>query len=173
HLTVEETQPSPTATPTSTPRPTPTPRPTAEPTPSGAMAAPTPTSSPSPSPCAPAPTPTTYSVKDLSALPTIDGYPADCMATALNDAGNVVGVCFGKYTGGASRAFRTDAGGTALTAANDLGLPVGVKGGYSFATAVNAAGHVVGYWSGGGDKAFWHDGSKGSKMIDLHPAGFM
>ena len=163
HLSIQADQPSPTATPTATPQSTPTK--------SGSEAPPV--ASPSPSPCAPTQTPTTYSVKDLLVLPTIDGSPPNCMATGINDAGNVVGVCFGKYTGGASRAFRTDAGGAAIKAVDDLGLPAGVKGGYSFATAVNAAGHVVGYWSGGGDKAFWHDASKASKMISLHPPAFM
>jgi len=95
------------------------------------------------------------------------------MATGVNEAGNVVGTCFGKYTGGGSRAFRTDSGGAVIKVEDDLGLPAGIKGGYSFATGVNADGHVVGYWSGGGDKAFWHDGSKASKMINLHPAAFM
>jgi probable HAF family extracellular repeat protein len=95
------------------------------------------------------------------------------MATGLNYAGNVIGTCFGKYAGGGSRAFRTDSGGAFIKTEDDLGLPAGIKGGYSFATGVNADGHVVGYWSGGADKAFWHDGSKGSKMINIHPVTFM
>jgi probable extracellular repeat, HAF family len=36
--------------------------------------------------------------------------------------------------------------------------------------AVNASGHVVGFWSAGDVKAFWHEGSKATKMINLHPS---
>jgi probable HAF family extracellular repeat protein len=169
HLTVQAAQPSPTATPSATNQSTP--RPTPSPTPSTEVVEATPFSSPSPSPCAPAPTPTTYSVKDLKALPTIEGTPL-CFAAAVNDAGNVVGNCLGKFKGGAPsagwRAFRTDAGGAAITADDDLGFTEGI----SFATAVNSKGHVVGYWSGpgsDGDKAFWHSGEKKTKMTSLQP----
>ena len=100
------------------------------------------------------------------------------MATGVNDDGNVVGACLGKYKGGPTsgswRAFRTDAGGAVIKAKDDLGFPAGAIGGVSFAMAVNKDGHVVGYWAdaptGGTDhKGFWYDGSK---MINLHPSTF-
>lgn len=167
--------PSPTSTPTTTQ--TPEPSPTPKPTPSSAMLLPTPTPSPSPSPCASPPPPTTYSVKNLGPLSESD-YPASCRATGVNDAGNVIGVCSPSYfgiSGGASHAFRTETGKVIDKEKDDLGLPAGITSGGAFATGINADGHVVGYWTSGADKAFWHDGSrkgessKYSKMIDLHP----
>ena len=155
------------SSPISTPTPTPTP------TPPGPIPSSSPASSPSPSPCAPTPTPTTYSVKDLSTLSESD--TAHCIASGVNDAGNVVGACspsyFGK-SGGAWHAFRTEPGAV-IKKADELSFPAVTTEGNSFATAVNGKGHVVGFWAhtGGSDvKAFWHDGGKKSKMISLHPA---
>jgi probable HAF family extracellular repeat protein len=184
-LTVVENaqaQPTPvsTATPSASPQSTANPIPdsTPNPTPSpGGHPPPTPTPTPhaSPSPCASPPPPAKYSVKDLGVLPTIDGGTPHCTATGVNDAGNVVGACTGHYAGGSPsgdwRAFRSDAGGAVIKKEDELAFPVGFKGGTSFATAVNGTGHVVGFWTatGSGDNhAFWHDGGKKSKMINLH-----
>ena len=71
----------------------------------------------------------------LGALPGAD-LPATSAANAINDAGQVVGV--GSWVNGGTRAFRTDAGG-ALVSLGTLG------GNDSTATAINAAGQVVGY----------------------------
>jgi uncharacterized membrane protein len=148
--------------------------PTPTPSPGGhAPPTPTPTPHPGPSPCASPPPSTTYSVKDLSTLSESD--TAHCVATGINDGGNVVGACspsyFGK-SGGAWHAFRTEPGAV-ITKEDELALPLGITGGSSFATAVNGKGHVVGFWApiGSSDiKAFWHDGGKLSKMTSLHPA---
>jgi probable HAF family extracellular repeat protein len=148
--------------------------PTPTPTPGGHPPTPTPTASPSP--CAPAPTPTTYFVKNLGPLSESDSFKA-CRATGVNKAGNVIGVCSPSYfgsSGGSWHAFRTEPGAVIDKEKDELGFPAGTKGGYSFATGINAAGHVVGFWGPGGGvgsefKAFWHDGSKKSKMISLHP----
>ena len=180
-LTVaENAQPQPVPTPTATPSlipqsnatRIPTPTPTASP---GGHPPPTPTPHASPSPCASTPMPTKYSVKDLGVLPTTDDSPSHCTATGVNDAGNVVGACTGHHAGGPPsgswRAFRTDAGGALIKKDDELAFPVGSTGGTSFATAVNGAGHVVGFYTATGssdDKAFWHDGGKKSKMIKLH-----
>jgi probable HAF family extracellular repeat protein len=152
---------------TATPPPTPTPSLGA------ALPTPSPSPSPSPSPCAPTPTPTPYALKNLSTLS--EGDTAHCVATGINDGGNVVGACspsyFGK-SGGAWHAFRTEPGAV-IKKEDDLSFPVGIKGGSSFATAVNGKGHVVGFWAPTGSsdvKAFWHDGGKTSKITSLHPA---
>jgi probable HAF family extracellular repeat protein len=169
-------RPTPNAASQSTPSPTPASTPIQTPTPSsGGRPPPTPTAHASPSPCASPPPPTKYSVKDLGVLPTIDGGPSHCTATGVNDAGNVVGACLGKYAGGPPsggwRAFRTDAGGALIKKEDELAFPVGFTGGTSFATAVNETGHVVGFYAATGssdDHAFWHDGGKKSKMVNLH-----
>jgi probable HAF family extracellular repeat protein len=153
---------------TPTPTPTPTPIPTPTPTPAGPTPSPGP--SPSPSPCAPTPPPTTYTVKDLSPLIPLGSPVPTCVATGVNDAGNVVGVCSGFYFDGSGvwHAFRTDPG-EVIKKKDDLGFPDGVKGSASIAMGVNAKGNVVGWWTSlgsGGKKAFWFDGSK---MINLHP----
>ena len=175
-LTVVESaqaQPTPTQTPTPTTIPTRIPPPTPTPSPGGGHPPPTPTPTPhaSPSPCASPPPSTTYSVKDLSTLSESD--TAHCVATGVNDGGNVVGACspsyFGK-SGGAWHAFRTEPGAV-ITKEDELAFPLGITGGSSFATAVNGKGHVVGFRAPTGsseDKAFWHDGGKKSKMINLH-----
>ena len=150
--------------------PTPTPSPGSHPPPT-----PTPTPAPSPSPCASPPPATTYGVKDLGALPPIDATTPHCTATGVNDAANVVGACTAHYAGGPPsggwRAFRTDAGGALIKKDDELAFPAGFKGGTSFATAINGMGHVVGFYAATGssdDKAFWHDGGKKSKMVNLH-----
>jgi len=176
-LTVKGNQPSPSTTPLPSPStaaiPTATPQATPSATP-GSMPIPAATSSASPSPCGSPPPPTTYSVKDLKTLPTIDGSPSHCVATGINDLGNVSGGCLGKYKGGPSsggwRAFRTSAAGAVITPDDELSFPAGFSGGTSFAMATNAFGHVVGWWSAGDVKAFWHEGTKPSKMINLHPS---
>jgi len=97
------------------------------------------------------------------------------MATGVNEVGNVIGVCAPSYfgsSGGAWHAFRTDPGAVIDKKKDDLGLPVGTMSGSSFALGVNADAHVVGWWAltGSADlKAFWHDASKDTKMINLHP----
>ncbi len=153
--------------------------PTATPTPTPGAGEPPPLPSPgpdaTPSACGPAALRTTYSIKDLGELPhPLSSFPSHCIATGVNDAGNVVGACQSKYAGGPAsgswHAFRTDAFDV-IKPKDDLGFPVGVTGGTSFAMAVNAGGHVTGYWAGGSGehKAFWHDGFM---MINLHPADF-
>src|SRR5262249_21832796 len=145
--------------------------------PGAGHALPTPSPSPhaSPSPCVSPPPPAKYSVKVLGILPRTDGGTPHCTATGVNDVGNIVGACTGHYTSGPPsggwRAFRTDAGGAPIKKVDELAFPVGFTGGSSFATAVNAAGHVVGFYTPTGssdDKAFWHDGGKKSKLISLH-----
>ena len=146
-LTVQANEPSPSPTPMSVSTATPPPTPTPSPAGHGSMPTPTPSPTTSPSPCAPTPAPAKYSVKDLKVLPTIDGSTPHCLATGVDDAGNVVGACNGKYKGGPIdggwRAFRTDSGGAVITDKDELKFPVDVAGGTSFATGVNAAGHVV------------------------------
>ncbi len=135
--------------------------------PAGPKSGPTP--SPSPSACGPAPAPTTYTVKDLSPPPSMTSSPSHCMATGVNDAGNVVGFCMEWFDGAGYRAFRTDPGDV-IKLKDDLGFPAGAVGGGSWAAGVNAAGHVAGWWWAKGasseTKGFWYDGSK---MINLHP----
>ena len=97
------------------------------------------------------------------------------MATGVNDAGNVIGACLAPYAGGppsgSYHAFRTHAGGEVIKPEDDLGFPVGLKGGGSYAMGVNAKGHAVGWWQAmpfsGMKKAFWYDGST---MMNLQPA---
>ena len=134
---------------------------------------PSPGPSPSPSPCAPTPSPTTYSVKNLGPLSVSD--TAGCIATGVNEAGNVIGACNPSYfglSGGTWRAFRTEPGAVIDKKKDNLGFPAGAAHGGAdniFATGINAGGHVVGFWSSGSsDKAFfWSDGLK---MINLHLA---
>gem|GEM_PF-6225281 len=170
-LTVVDNAKPPQAVPTATTSSTPTPTPT--PTPHDPSSVSSPASSPSPSPCAPAPTPTTYKVKDLGPLSVSD--TANCMATGVNEAGNVIGVCAPSYfggSGGAWHAFRTEPGAVIDKKKDDLGLPAGTTSGSSFALGVNADAHVVGWWALTGStdlKAFWHGASKDAKMINLHP----
>ncbi len=137
------------------------------PAPAGSKPGPTP--SPSPSVCGPAPAPTTYTVKDLSPLPSMTKSPSHCMATGVNDAGNVVGYCMEWFGDAGYRAFRTDPG-EVIMLKDDLGFPAGSVGGGSWAAGVNAAGHVAGWWwvkgAAGETKGFWYDGSE---MINLHP----
>src|SRR5207247_3810232 len=103
--------------------PPPQPRPlapaTPTPTPSPAAgAAPSPGPSSSPVPCGPTPPSTTYTVKDLGALPSLSSSSSHCIATGVNDAGNVVGACLAPYAGGppsgSYHAFRTHAGGAVI-----------------------------------------------------------
>ena len=71
----------------------------------------------------------------LGALNGADS-PATSAAYGINGAGQIVGV--GSWVNGGTRAFRTDAGGSLV--------PLGTLGGNdSTATAINAAGQVVGY----------------------------
>jgi probable HAF family extracellular repeat protein len=157
------------------PAPMPTATPTPSPSPADDHPAPSPAPDATPSACGPAATRTTYSIKDLGELPhPLSSFPAQCIATGVNDGGNVVGACQSKYAdspaSGSWHAFRTDAFDV-IKPKDDLGFPAGVTGGFSFAMAVNAGGHVVGYWAVAASepKAFWHDGST---MINLHPASF-
>ncbi len=159
-------KPQPPSGPSPEERPLPPPPP-----PSGVPAGSKPGATPSPSPskCGPAPAHTTYTVKDLSPLPSLTKSPSHCMATGVNEAGNVVGYCMEWFGEASYRAFRTEPG-EVIKLKDDLGFPAGAVGGGSWAAGVNAAGHVAGWWwakgAAGDTKGFWYDGSK---MINLHP----
>ena len=132
--------------------------------------------SPSPSTCGPPPPSTTYTVKNLATAGKVAS--AHCFASAINDAGEVVGSCEPSYfgvTGKVWNAFLTGPGDV-IKSKDDLslkaasGFPGKIAGGESVATAINSGGHVAGWLTlaGSGDsKAFFYDGEK---MNNLHGA---
>ncbi|HXX61486.1 MAG TPA: hypothetical protein VEI48_09380, partial [Candidatus Sulfotelmatobacter sp.] len=84
-------------------------------------------------------------------------------ALAINDSGEVVG---GGETGGSMHAYLFDAG-----TVTDLGTPGDKAGDTSVATAINAAGHVVGWTEGTVDGAFYWDGSMHVISVPTGPSG--